>query len=103
MLENLINIPNRLLVLISISILVFLLPSILKHTEILSLGLVVFACLRPNYVTYCMFVGPIKATRLMRAQRDLNPRPTAPQAAILSKLNYGPMLCLSVVEPYVMY
>ena len=26
----------------------------------------------------------------MRAQRDLNPRPTAPQAAILSKLNYGP-------------
>ena len=26
------------------------------------------------------------------AQGDLNPRPTAPQAAILSKLNYGPKL-----------
>ena len=25
-----------------------------------------------------------------RAQRDSNPRPTASQAAILSKLNYGP-------------
>jgi hypothetical protein len=25
-----------------------------------------------------------------RVQRDLNPRPTAPQAVILSKLNYGP-------------
>ena len=32
----------------------------------------------------------IKALILVRVQRDLNPRPTAPQAAILSKLNYGP-------------
>jgi hypothetical protein len=29
-----------------------------------------------------------------RAQRDSNPRPTAPQAAILSKLNYGPSISL---------
>lgn len=29
---------------------------------------------------------------IIRAQRDLNPRPTAPQAAILSKLNYGSKL-----------
>lgn len=27
---------------------------------------------------------------IVRVQRDLNPRPAAPQAAILSKLNYGP-------------
>ena len=27
---------------------------------------------------------------IQRAQRDSNPRPTASQAAILSKLNYGP-------------
>ena len=27
---------------------------------------------------------------IYRAQRDLNPRPTAPQAVILSKLNYEP-------------
>jgi hypothetical protein len=27
---------------------------------------------------------------IQRAQRDLNPRPTAPQAVILSKLNYEP-------------
>jgi hypothetical protein len=31
-----------------------------------------------------------------RAQRDSNPRPTAPQAAILSKLNYGPSVFLSL-------
>jgi hypothetical protein len=29
--------------------------------------------------------------KYIRAQRDLNPRPTAPQAAILSKLNYEPI------------
>lgn len=29
---------------------------------------------------------------IIRAQRDLNPRPTTPQAAILSKLNYGSKL-----------
>jgi hypothetical protein len=39
----------------------------------------------------------------MRAQRDLNPRPTAPQAAILSKLNYGPIRGLSNIEPYIKY
>ena len=27
---------------------------------------------------------------MVRVQRDSNPRPAAPQAAILSKLNYGP-------------
>jgi hypothetical protein len=31
-----------------------------------------------------------------RTQRDSNPRPTAPQAAILSKLNYGPNIFLSL-------
>ena len=31
-----------------------------------------------------------------RAQRDSNPRPTAPQAAILSKLNYGP--CITTIR-----
>ena len=31
-----------------------------------------------------------------RTQRDSNPRPTAPQAAILSKLNYGPSVFLSL-------
>jgi hypothetical protein len=42
-----------------------------------------------------MKAGLNKGTRLTRAQRDLNPRPTAPQAAILSKLNYGPTLAQS--------
>jgi hypothetical protein len=35
-------------------------------------------------------MGPIKTSFLEWAQRDSNPRPTAPQAAILSKLNYEP-------------
>lgn len=35
-------------------------------------------------------MGLNKGTRLIWAQRDSNPRPTAPQAAILSKLNYEP-------------
>ena len=35
-------------------------------------------------------VNPIRELILQRAQRDLNPRPTAPQAVILSKLNYEP-------------
>lgn len=30
------------------------------------------------------------------AQGDLNPRPTAPQAAILSKLNYEPMIIFEI-------
>ena len=34
--------------------------------------------------------GKWDARLLLRAQRDSNPRPAAPQAAILSKLNYGP-------------
>jgi hypothetical protein len=34
-----------------------------------------------------------------RAQRDSNPRPTAPQAAILSKLNYGPSISLTTTMP----
>jgi hypothetical protein len=33
-----------------------------------------------------------------RAQRDSNPRPTAPQAAILSKLNYGPTVHLTITR-----
>ena len=37
-----------------------------------------------------MDLGTNKGTRLAWAQRDSNPRPTAPQAAILSKLNYEP-------------
>jgi hypothetical protein len=44
-----------------------------------------------------MPVEPIKTiledmgcTIFVRVQRDSNPRPAAPQAAILSKLNYGP-------------
>ena len=41
-------------------------------------------------LTYPMHPGPNKGTRLAWAQRDSNPRPTAPQAAILSKLNYEP-------------
>src|SRR5918912_272849 len=50
---------------------------------------------RSIFVKHCIDVRHDKAARLKRAQRDLNPRPTAPQAAILSKLNYGPTLYLS--------
>jgi hypothetical protein len=35
-------------------------------------------------------LGLNRGTSLVWAQRDSNPRPTAPQAAILSKLNYEP-------------
>lgn len=35
-----------------------------------------------------------------RAQRDSNPRPTAPQAAILSKLNYGPSTTYFLFNKY---
>jgi hypothetical protein len=31
-----------------------------------------------------------KVSFMVRVQRDSNPRPATPQAAILSKLNYGP-------------
>jgi hypothetical protein len=43
-----------------------------------------------------LLLGLNKGTRLIRAQRDSNPRPAAPQAAILSKLNYGPPAMLRV-------
>jgi hypothetical protein len=46
----------------------------------------------------------ISITRLFlkrRTQRDSNPRPTAPQAAILSKLNYGPSISFSLSNNYV--
>src|SRR4026209_783605 len=50
----------------------------------------IFLLLLHRFSNIMIGMGLKKRTFLARAQRDLNPRPTAPQAAILSKLNYEP-------------
>jgi hypothetical protein len=50
-----------------------------------------------SITAYFIHVGLNTGTRLIWAQRDSNPRPTAPQAAILSKLNYEPDKIIDVV------
>src|SRR5688500_9058839 len=42
-------------------------------------------------------------TNIYWAQRDLNPRPTAPQAVILSKLNYEPTHIYLAIVNYKFY
>ena len=64
------------------------------HLEIMSTGLIqIFGLfLTPPILSLYFHKTHLKALISVRVQRDLNPRPTAPQAAILSKLNYGPKL-----------